>query len=79
MIVKGETPTPKPTEAPKPSPTAAPVGKTVELTPSADPQTLQQAAKDNRGSGPYLAAGGAGVVVVAAAVLIAALRRRRGK
>ena len=71
------TGTPEPTEAPKPSPTAAPVGKTVELTPSADPQTLQQAAKDNRGSGPYIAAGACGVVVVAAAVLLAALRKKR--
>ena len=67
----------EPTEAPTPAETPAPAGKTVELTPAADGATLQQAAKDHRGSGPYLAAGGAGVVVIAAAVLVAALRKKK--
>jgi len=70
------TEAPAPSEAPLPSPTAA-AGKTVELTPAADEQTLKQAAKDNRGSGPYIAAGAGGVAVVAAAVLIAALRKKK--
>ena len=80
-----QTPAPDPTQSPAPAQTPtldpaqspAPVGRTVELTPSADPQTLQQAAKDNRGSGPYIAAGAGGVVVIAAAVLVAALRKKR--
>ena len=63
----------------EPEPTAAPTpaGKTVELTPAADEAALKQAAKDNRGSGPYVLAGAGGVVVIAAAVLAAALRKRR--
>ena len=65
-----------PAEAPRPDVTPAP-GKTVALTPPADDETLQQAAKDNRGSGPYLAAGAGGVIVIAAAVLAAALRKKR--
>lgn len=69
--------TPEPAETPAPAETSAPAGKTVALTPAADDATLQQAAKDNRGSGPYLAAGAGGVVVVAAAVLAAALRKKR--
>ena len=67
--------TSEPAEAPAPPPASA--GKTVELTPAADDATLQQAAKDNRGSGPYIAAGAGGVVVIAAAVLTAALRKKR--
>ena len=67
--------TPAPTASPAPTPTPAP--KTVELTPPADDTTLQQAAKANRGNGPYIAAGGAAVVVVAAAVLVAALRKKK--
>ena len=73
-------PSPAPTETPKPADTPKPTenaGKTIELTPPADDATLQQAAKANRGSGPYILAGGAAVVVVAAAVLVAALRRRK--
>jgi hypothetical protein len=69
-------PSPAPSEAPAPVPTATP-GKTIELTPPADQATLDQAAKDNRGSGPYIAAGSAAVVVVAAAVLISALRKKK--
>lgn len=78
-----ETPTPSsaptstPTEATAPDETPAPAGKTVELTPRADDTTLQQAAKEHRGSGPYIAAGAGGVVVIAAAVLFAALRKKR--
>ena len=73
-------PAPAPTEAPKPAETPAPAeapGKTLVLTPPADDAALQQAAKDNRGSGPYIAAAGAAAVVVAAAVLIAALRKKK--
>jgi hypothetical protein len=76
-----ETPEPTPAETPAPvseaTPAPAPAGKTVELTPPADDETMKQAAKDNRGAGPYLAAGGAGVVVVAAAVLVAALKKKK--
>ncbi len=68
-------PEPDPTEAPAPAESPAP-GKTIEVTPPADDTTLQQAAKANRGSGPYIAAGAGGVVIVAAAVLFAALRKR---
>jgi hypothetical protein len=81
-----ETPTPTaaPVETPDkptvpsetPAPTAAP-GKTVELTPPADKETLDQAAKDNRGAGPYIAAGAAAVVVIAAAVLISTLNKKK--
>ena len=70
----GPDPTAAPTEAP--DPTAAP-GKTVELTPPADKETLDQAAKDNRGAGPYIAAGAAAVVIVAAAVLAATLKKKK--
>ena len=66
-----------PTEPPAPAETPTPAGKTVELTPAADGDALRQAAKDNRGSGPYAAAGAGGVVIVAAAVLIAALRKKK--
>ena len=74
-----ETAAPAQTPAPDPAQTQTPAGagKTVELTPAADEQTLQQAAKDNRGAGPYLLAGGGGVVIIAAAVLIAAMRKKR--
>lgn len=63
------------TEAP--APTEAPAGKTIELTPAADQQTLEQAAKDSRGGGPWIAAGAAAVVVIAAAVLGAALKKKK--
>ena len=69
-------PEPDPTEAPAPTESPAP-GKTIELTPVADEKTLEQAAREGRGSKPYIAAGAAAVVVVAAAVLIAALRKKR--
>ena len=68
-------PTATPTDAP--APTAAPAGRVIELTPPADDATMQQAAKDNRGNGPWLIAGGAAVVVIAAAVLVATLRKRK--
>jgi len=75
-----ETPTqstvPEETPAPAPAPTPVP-GKTVELTPPADKETLDQAAKDNRGAGPYIAAGAAAVVVIAAAVLVATLKKKK--
>ena len=67
----------KPTESTVPSETPAPAGKTVELTPPADKETLDQAAKNNRGSGPYIAAGAAAVVIVAAAVLAATLKKKK--
>ena len=77
-----ETDAPAETEAPAPAPVETPAptekpGRTVELTPPADDATLQQAAKDNRGSGPYIAAGCAAVAVIAAAVLFAALRKKK--
>ena len=74
-----ETPTqaPKPAESDAPSGTPAPVGKTVELTPPADKETLDRAAKDHRGTGAYVAAGAGGVVIIAAAVLAAALRKKK--
>ena len=74
-----ETPTQAPTEAPAATeaPKPGPAGKTVELTPPADKKTLDQAAKENRGSGPYIAAGAGGVVVIAAAVLAAALKKKK--
>lgn len=75
-----ETPAPEtaaPTEAPAPTAAPAPVGKTVELTPPADKETLDQAAKDHRGTGAYVAAGAGGVVIIAAAVLAAALRKKK--
>ena len=70
------TEAPEPTEAPAPTESPAP-GKTIELTPVADEKTLEQAAREGRGNGPYIAAGAAAVVVVAAAVLIAVLRKKR--
>ena len=75
-IVTKPAPTETPALAETPTPTEAP-GKTVELTPPADDAALRQAAKDNRGSGPYIAAGCAAVVIIAAAVLIAAVRKKR--
>ena len=75
-IVTKPAPTETPAPAETPTPTEAP-GKTVELTPPADDAALRQAAKDNRGSGPYIAAGCAAVVIIAAAVLIAAVRKKR--
>ena len=76
-----EPPAPAETDAPAqtqaPVQTPEPAGKTVELTPPADDETMKQAAKDNRGSGPYVAAGAAGVVCIAAAVLVAALRKKK--
>ena len=75
----GGDPTPaaadEPTQESKPAPVTT--GKTIEITPKADDQTLAQAAKDNRGIGPYIAAGAAGIVVIAAAVLIAVLRKKQ--
>lgn len=82
-IVTRPAAAPAPQEDPavtaEPEATAVPLppGKTVELTPAADGDTLKQAANDNRGSGPYVLAGAAGVVVIAAAVLGAALKKRR--
>ena len=76
-----EPPAPAETDAPAqtqaPAQTPEPAGKTVELTPPADDETMKQAAKENRGSGPFLAAGAAGVTVVAAAVLIKELRKKK--
>ena len=70
-----ETPD-KPT-VPSETPAPSPAGKTVELTPPADKDTLDQAAKDNRGAGPYIAAGAAAVVIVAAAVLVSTLKKKK--
>ena len=67
----------RPDKPTAPEETPAPAGKTVELTPAADKETLDQAAKDNRGSGPYIAAGAAAVVIAAAAVLAATLKKKK--
>ena len=67
----------RPDKPTAPEETPAPAGKTVELTPAADRETLDKAAKDNRGSGPYIAAGAAAVVIVAAAVLVATLKKKK--
>ena len=85
-VTPDATQAPEPAEAPLPAPASEPTsaptespspGKTIELTPAADDKTLEQAAREGRGSGPYIAAGAAAVVVAAAAVLIAALRKKR--
>ncbi|MBE6996708.1 MAG: hypothetical protein E7427_00860 [Ruminococcaceae bacterium] len=85
-VTPDATQAPEPAEAPLPAPASEPTsaptespspGKTIELTPAADDKTLEQAAREGRGSKPYIAAGAAAVVVVAAAVLIAALRKKR--
>ena len=79
-VAPNSTEAPRPTQSTVPSETPAPTtapGKTVELTPPADKETLDQAAKDNRGAGPYIAAGAAAVVIIAAAVLAATLKKKK--
>lgn len=48
-----------------------------ELTPAADPATVEAAAGAARTPSPYLIAGIGGVVVIAAAVLAAAVKRKK--